>query len=631
MSRSVLVSDELMRLLFLFFILFLGSKLALAEEAVVSTEDSGLKVYITEISPHKVGNESEWFEFMIEYEGDLDLSNWSVGNDSENVKLFSDLPKIRFGHNVRFLEENVFAIDGSGYFYWETSPISLPNDGGIIQLYDSNKNLLASVNYPITKSGKKKDYNWGEILNYDLGENLWFPLLYWDNQSDWYKHTQGRKNEALIALPKSTEILINEVSPNHAESDFLELKVVSPKKVNLKYASIKHNGTKLYTFETDTWVKAQDLILVTFGEDLGVVSQEPLTVVTDKKSGLSGGSGTIEIVLAMGTSKEARADVLCYQKAQLSQTEQKRVDKFIHSGDWQGDCVSIDAIIKNESLARALNGTDTNQLSDWQRHFNGSFGHENELSNQFPKAVITMQGNRKVFSPVPFSVNLTGEDSFDPDGDFDLATFHWTQNGSLWSEKANPSALKITEPGEYMFELTVSDHSGATDTTALTVVATEKESLGASFSGNRTRTRLQVELEQSTLDAKKTSSVSSSVTKNYFAKVLQNPQYMEALHRLYVQAYTKYPDYNDHVSVQTGKEIVVFEDDWKRRIQLPKPVRTKARKNLGVIYHWNEVPWDEQTTAAFSAAKVSQNAAYFSAVFLELSLVKGSQRPRAGQ
>ena len=264
---------------------------------------SCLLVCITEISPHKINDESEWFEFYTEQEVS-EIKNWKISNG----KSMKNIIEVKQG-------------DDKNIFYLQKSPLSLPNDGGVLQILDAEDQILDQVTYPKTKSGTRNKLPYIEYWNRS-DTNTLIPLL---------SHTKGQESASLPSPEGQVHIQFTEVSPKHKTSDFIKLTVLQ--KANLKNMQIKHNGSVIKSWESHFEKKSGDEILIS-------------------NLKLSSGSGTLEIILNTGTSHEKIKEVLCWQKEKLSKTEQNRVDKFIQADLWYGPCVDIIGLVTNEKIVR---------------------------------------------------------------------------------------------------------------------------------------------------------------------------------------------------------------------------------------------------------------------------------------
>lgn len=92
-----------------------------------------------------------------------------------------------------------------------------------------------------------------------------------------------------------------------------------------------------------------------------------------------------------------------------------------------------------------------------------------EAENQPPTAFIRTQGGTNYMT-----INITGEDSFDPDGD--SLTFLWIYEPGVISERENPNRYTYSTPGQKIIQLTVTDSKGASSNATLSFEATEKVS-----------------------------------------------------------------------------------------------------------------------------------------------------------
>ncbi len=597
-------------------------------------------VKINEIQVHNVGAEDEWFEFYLEGNEAVDISDWQVSNGSGTKKRFLDeKDKLVFvgggqnlaGQEVILNAENkvvagntegttttldadklIFLPETKAWFYWNPSPISLVNDGGTAQILDASDNILDTVTYAKAKSGTSSGVAWYEIWNRHLIKGSFFPLVYKNPEDQNFRYSQGAENFISPTYPEDLELVISEVSPDRKTEtgpDFIELyvKSASDEEINLKYLEIKHNGTSLYTFETDFLVSAGEFIVIKLGQSsLEIISSSsPYEIHTDKRDGLSSGSGTVEVILFSGTSFETTEDFLCWKNETLSQGEADRVADNITAGNWSGDCVEISALIDNESIARDTDYSDTGSASDFFRHFNGSEGQANITQNNVPTARIRVQGSGKIAGISPFSLNVTGEDSTDPDGDHDLESFEWKINGTVFATKENPSNYKINENNEYDVVLTVTDYSGATDTDSLRIMVSEPSFIGGTVPKidkplkswikemlekpvkNVQPQKQKTEKKQKPL---KRAFRKDDVPDDFFQKFLDRVD-EKVLQKALAQEEKKpvvYPLMSDsqEVAVVPPVKLLKKEEDKfaRRKIVLPPEVRKKVRKNIGFIF-----------------------------------------------
>lgn len=417
------------------------------------------QVQITEIAPHKVNEEAEWFEFRV-WGDEIDLSSWEMRDTNGKAKKFIDYTgQLLWGAGVEVvdLEKLQFTLTKSpAYFAWTSSPLSLPNAGGLIELWDGEV-LLAQASYPKLKSGTYQSAPYAEVWTYDTEYGQFYPRLHRTFSGSRDSHSKLRKNQPSPPFPQGSSFLISEVGMKR-EDDFVELFVqrLSLEQSSLEYLIVKHNGSPIYQGSARDTIKAGDYLVIY------------------PEKGLSGASGTIEVILWAGTSWEKQIEGLCYKKGDLSQGEQKRVDTFIMEDLWKEDCYDISNFSDQVSLARNIDHQDTNRAIDFFAHVHGSPGGVNINQNHPPKAVITLQNTDKYIRKVPFSVNLTGTDSVDPDGEKDIVYYDWMVNDVWFSDADNPTYFRIEKPGRYVFRLQVEDLSGDKDTAILVIEAVEK-------------------------------------------------------------------------------------------------------------------------------------------------------------
>lgn len=614
----------------------IGTLLTMSMVQAASPFTSGhATVRITEISPHKVSDQDEWFEFSLSGTEAVDLTDWQVSN-GKSTKTFGDKrDQLVLAQGGQSLAGATVALSGSGtvlagdafsgsgssvtldedrliflpentaWFFWKKSPVSLGNSGGTVRIIDEEGTVRDEIAYPKTKSGTRSGHKYAEVWN--RTETDVAPLVYHSSGEAAFRHSRGEPNHQVPALSTEIELVISEISPDRdAETgfDFVELYVKSTKgeKANLKYLEIKHNGTPLIFVEHDWWVEAGDFIVVQFDDQAPRVHSDktPHRVSTNARSGLSSGSGTVEVIVYAGTSFETTEDVVCWQDETLSQTERNRVDKFVTAQHWSGDCIEIGELIDNESAARQLDQSDTNSENDFFRHFNGSEGLPNDAQNNAPTAVITVQRTGRTMGLAPFSLNLTGEGSTDPDGAHDLQSWQWTINGAFFSDQANPPATKLENIGTYDVELVVTDFSGAQSTASLTVEVVPREGNSTSIGGNR---QIKQWLEKALAQEekahakqnqkigakgrlKKAPHVSADFFTDFLARVDMDQLRQQIItHRQRSQFQPIAPDGLTPISfrVEETRTEPKRPPLFKRDLVLPA-TRQRLRKNLGLIF-----------------------------------------------
>ncbi len=589
------------RILDIFLLLFITSGLKI--EVFAQT------VQITEIQPHKIGNEEEWFEFSISDTSEINMSEWALESNSTK-KLFLDHQEIlEFSENAQKIENLHFKIIKSpAFFAWKKSPVGLPNEGGQITIKDEKQNILSSASYRKAKSGKTKEYEWSEVYNISNDREDMFPLIFRSNKDPKYSHSKLKQNYKEPTSENTLKIIISEISPYNSKNDFIELFIKeSPEKSNLKYLSIKHNGTTLWKFESDFYVSKNDRILIYTNEDIYGITKtsSPYEIFSNKKPGLSSGSGTVELILWQGTSNESSVDFVCWQSKTLSKTEQKRVDKYILKKLWAGSCWEVENLIENESIGIQENITDQNSIQNLFRHFNGSPGNENINVNSNPKGLIEIQGSGKESGYTPFYLNLTGENSSDPNGQQDIKLFQWYFNDELISEKQNPEGFYIKEEGEHTIRLVITDHQNGSSISELKINTYQP---GSSRSQSSQKVIIENLLK---IDSK--------------SKALPKPQedmISNLLSQYSPKKPTKYPNYTE----PEPKKSVPIKNTYKsysrqypsseRLVRVPDTVKPRLEKNIGILFSWRESPWPALKVESISDVEADQTFARFEAAYL---------------
>ena len=95
-------------------------------------------------------------------------------------------------------------------------------------------------------------------------------------------------------------------------------------------------------------------------------------------------------------------------------------------------------------------------------------GKKNEKKiNNSPISVLTLQGAKKTEGVCSLSVNVTGRNSLDPDGD-DL-TYFWDYGDGFFSTKSNPLAHSY-DPGSFVLSLIVTDSLGKESNTSTILI-----------------------------------------------------------------------------------------------------------------------------------------------------------------
>lgn len=123
-----------------------------------------------------------------------------------------------------------------------------------------------------------------------------------------------------------------------------------------------------------------------------------------------------------------------------------------------------------KSLARLPDGSAT-----WFIFGEPTPGTANEVQNEKPQAIITLQGTKKVSACDSLSVNVTGENSTDPDGDTLNYSWSYREKASQKilhsTDRVNPLSFKFERSMGEQFEiaLNISDPFGGTHSTSIPI------------------------------------------------------------------------------------------------------------------------------------------------------------------
>ena len=510
------------------------NRMPVPQQGFVSAKPT--KVQISEISPVACG-EDEWIEFEIWAPTQaIDITNWKLrhGTSEKSFAHFMHLATFHSGGISLSKTETGLSesgtvgtkeIGGSGNAFTEDqfvylteseeeplrfsiipSPLSLPDDGGSLEILDESGDIISSISWDESKSGEKDVIKWCEIWNW--GNNKLWPLISWEDN---FTHSRGRENDAPPSFPEELTFEIVEIAPDRDDKiDFVELLIREiTKGRRLPNWSLRHNGTELFSGGGEIVEKGDRITLMLNADQ---INEDPVrwlnrTVATElgsekiwessTRNGLNASSGTLELNIWDGSSWETTSDFVCWAEENLSETEQVRLEKH-QPDDWSGSCVNVAENIKNESIARQPLSSDGNTKDDFWRHFNGSPGSSNFEVNNAPVAKIMVQGGRRVYET---SLNLTGFDttnpdltSSDPDGNHDLKSWTWeinskscgeySEDGWEWSTvrkgkatcneesaKSNPGLIYFDFGRFETFDvkLTVTDYSGASDAIEVTL------------------------------------------------------------------------------------------------------------------------------------------------------------------
>lgn len=422
----------------------------------------------------------EWIELKNMTDKNIYITNWVLASadGSPNILLRGVIPA--FGYFLlERTDDNATSLSANQIYTG-----SLSNSGEELLLKTTNGEIIDKT---VAGSWEAGDNGAHRTMMRDYFSGT--GSLVWKTYSGSGSSVTDLDGNLILGTPQNSEspplkLLISEVSPKNSDGDFIEIYV--GEEANLKGVLIwrKNSPNEIFEFEDNFSVNKGDFVTIKFLEESTMVSlnKNEKIIIKPTQKALSAGSEALKIVGADGKT----IDFICWQKTKLSQTARSEVEKNIPL-HWQGDCVEIEEMIENESIARSNYDNDTNNKYDFFRHFNGSFAKENVSQNNKPEAVITIQGGTRIFKS---GLNLTGEDSKDDDGQNDIETFYWTVNdkscpeevdGWRWkndcndADKENPNMIYFDEVGDFEVCLTVKDFSGEVNKACKLIEVIEKD------------------------------------------------------------------------------------------------------------------------------------------------------------
>ena len=244
-------------------------------------------------------------------------------------------------------------------------------------------------------------------------------------------------------------IELSEISFKDPSSDWIELKINSKPENPIE---IRDDG--LITKIAPTKINNEKFIIIHFKSQKNeIISKNGILNIYIKKSGLT---GTTEQITLKSESKII--DVICWQNA--VPTEKELADSIALCTN---EIINSEEIKKSQSIANISN--------NWQIFPHPTKGAANIFTNSHPEAKITIQKG-SLTSEIPFSLNLDGTDSFDPDND--EISYKWTFPNNQTKTTKNPPSHRIGTSGEYEISLTVTDQYGLSDTETLKISALNK-------------------------------------------------------------------------------------------------------------------------------------------------------------
>jgi hypothetical protein len=247
---------------------------------------------------------------------------------------------------------------------------------------------------------------------------------------------------------------LSEINFKNIESDWIELKINSAPKTTI----IIKDDSKIAEIEPAD-INKEKFILIHFKSPSAYIkSENEILHIYITKKGLT---GTTEQVTIEENGKTIEA--VCWQNSNPTESEKKDIKDLIEKKALSQNCINSDSISKNESVAKKNN--------KWESFAHSTLGEENIFKNSPPKAIIKIQNNTSTEKEVPFSINLDGSDSYDPDGD--KLNYKWTFPNKEFNTK-NPPSYRFDKSGEYEIKLTVGDEFGKSNSQTLAIKAKPK-------------------------------------------------------------------------------------------------------------------------------------------------------------
>lgn len=552
----------------------------------------GFSAQISEIFPHTFENQSEWIEVKIEAEpGIYDVANWALQKGTKTILWSENSADITGSDQITIHQTNpadmpqtglwLEVLESPAFLVWQPSPVSLTNSGAELILLNDTAEIVDQVTYPNTKKGTRDKTPYAGFWT-RVEQNL-RELIHWPSRRN--DASPRDINKTPPTELESTQILISEIAMKR-DQDFIEIYVSQTPNdgTDLKYAQLKLNGTIIWESHDSLQVQSGDYLVFQSGPLARQQTSYGWLFESPDFEGISAGSGSVEFIYGSMTSSEARYDAICWYNQSQSQTEQNRVEGWIQALDWSGDCFDIANFVENDSLARP-NLSDSNTVGDWSVHHHGSLGRQNITQNNPPIAQITVQGSGKTSDRLELYINLSAENSTDPDGDYDLVQFEWLLNGAPWLSGINPPGIRLDQTGTHLIELIVTDLVGETDR-AEQHITIYPPGGSAQSSLSATDSERFVEPSVEALKALQTGSVSDSDWFGSFLAVQGDDFWEEVLIELTQTQPSKNPSRAEPIPwpQQTAPPEI---KPWKYKKYMRDLVTTdpkKLRKNIGFVY-----------------------------------------------
>jgi len=279
------------------------------------------------------------------------------------------------------------------------------------------------------------------------------------------------------SIVKAKTLEFSEISIKDKNSDWIEINISSKEKKDI---FIKDDSLIL-KISPEKINKEKFLIIHFKSEKEYFKSEKNILHFYSKKPGLTGTTEQLTI-----ETDEQIIDSVCWQKDSPTESEKTDIQNLLKSKKWNGKCIDSDEIKTNFSIAKIGKKNDANS---WKIFSHPSQGKENKIINNPPIAKISIQKG-ELKNKVPFSINLDGSESFDPDED--EIKFKWEFPNNKIIEKKNPASYKFKTAGNYEIKLTVTDPSGKTDTEILKITAIKNKKSSKEYKNGKLSNKILI-------------------------------------------------------------------------------------------------------------------------------------------
>lgn len=248
------------------------------------------------------------------------------------------------------------------------------------------------------------------------------------------------KNEALCAT-------FSEISFKDTENDWIEIEIKNPLTNSLKVLE----DSLIYEIQPEQAVNKKFVLIYFKAAQETIAEEGEILKIFITKNGLTGTTEQLTL-----ESNGEILDKICWQNSNPPKSELEDIKKLGIK------CIDSESIEKKQSIAKINN--------IWEIVNHPTPGTQNLIKNAPPAAKITIQKGEKE-GEIPFSLNLDGSNSTDPDND--ELTYYWEFPDKI-IEKKNPPSYRFEKAGKYTISLTVRDPGGLENKTSMEITALEK-------------------------------------------------------------------------------------------------------------------------------------------------------------